>query len=316
MHVVPTTYIAPRSAPLQTHQYSVTHYTRVLEHNQGTPGIFFKFDLDPLSITLHQRTTTLIQLIIRCVGVLGGVFVCMGYAIRITTRAVEVVSGADQTAGLVAAEASGAKVGLRSKWGGGELRARPKSGRMVPQGNGWVMEGSQSPYASYTNSPVSGQFSPSLPGQTSPYLGTTSPYLGASPQSSAPGTPNLGNPMGLGLNTFGPSGGATYVSAGYGVSPPGSVRSHSRESSRSGSGLGPLGPPRSNGARTPGTPNLGTAEFSTSVTTGQPAPLPSGVPAYAFPPTPVNPETNTNTNGHGDTLQGPPLRKISPKKDD
>lgn len=295
---MPTTYIAPRSAPLQTHQYSVTHYTRVLEHNQGTPGIFFKFDLDPLSITLHQRTTTLIQLFIRCVGVLGGVFVCMGYAIRITTRAVEVVSGADQTAGLVAAEASGAKVGLRSKWGGGELRARPKSGRMVPQGNGWVMEGTPSPYASYTNSPILGQMSPNLPGQTSP-------YIGGSPHSSAPGTPNLGNAIGLGFpsNSFGPSGGATYVSAGYGVSPPGSVRSHSRESSRSGSGLGP---PRSSGARTPGIDVSATA-----------APIPSGIPSYnVFPPTPVTSEMNTNSNGHGDTLQGPPLKKSDSKKDD
>lgn len=65
LHVVPTTYIAPRSKPLRTHQYSVTHYTRVLEHNRGTPGIFFKFDLDPMSLTIHQRTTSFAQLLIR-----------------------------------------------------------------------------------------------------------------------------------------------------------------------------------------------------------------------------------------------------------
>lgn len=65
LHVVPTTYIAPRTAPLHTNQYSVTHYTRVLQHNVGTPGIFFKFDLDPLAITIHQKTTTFLQLIIR-----------------------------------------------------------------------------------------------------------------------------------------------------------------------------------------------------------------------------------------------------------
>lgn len=65
LHVVPTTYIAPRSRPLQTNQYSVTHYTRALQHGQGTPGIFFKFDLDPMSITIHQKTTTFIQLMIR-----------------------------------------------------------------------------------------------------------------------------------------------------------------------------------------------------------------------------------------------------------
>ncbi|KAF8155175.1 endoplasmic reticulum-golgi intermediate compartment protein 2 [Pholiota molesta] len=43
----PTTYIAPRTAPLHTHQYAVTHYTREVAHDRGTPGIFFKFDLDP-----------------------------------------------------------------------------------------------------------------------------------------------------------------------------------------------------------------------------------------------------------------------------
>ena len=67
LHVVPTTYVAPRSAPLHTNQYSVTHYVRKLAHQQGTPGIFFKFDLDPMVISIHQRTTTLAQLLIRYV---------------------------------------------------------------------------------------------------------------------------------------------------------------------------------------------------------------------------------------------------------
>ena len=50
----------------------------------------------------------------------------MGYALRIARHAVEVVSGAEQTPGIVAAEDSGANVRLRSKWGG-----PPK---MIPQG--------------------------------------------------------------------------------------------------------------------------------------------------------------------------------------
>ncbi|PFH45459.1 hypothetical protein AMATHDRAFT_71676 [Amanita thiersii Skay4041] len=153
LHVVPTTYIAPRSKPVHTNQYSVTHYTRVLDHDSGTPGIFFKFDLDPLSITLHQKTTSFIQLAIRCVGVLGGIFVCMGYAIRITTRAVEVVSGADQTPGIVAAEASGVKVGLRAKWGGGHLRSR--GSRTVSGGAVAAAMSGSSPYSSFANTPMS-----------------------------------------------------------------------------------------------------------------------------------------------------------------
>lgn len=67
LHVVPTTYIAPRSQPLHANQYSVTHYTRQVDHGQGTPGIFFKFELDPLNIAIHQRTTTFGQFFVRCV---------------------------------------------------------------------------------------------------------------------------------------------------------------------------------------------------------------------------------------------------------
>lgn len=68
LSVVPTTYKAPRAKPVSTNQYSVTHYTRVLTHDNGTPGIFFKFDLEPLRMTVHQRTTTLMQLFIRYVA--------------------------------------------------------------------------------------------------------------------------------------------------------------------------------------------------------------------------------------------------------
>jgi hypothetical protein len=199
LHVVPTTYIAPRTRPLRTSQYSVTHYTRELQHNKGSPGIFFKFELDPLHITLHQRTTTFLQLLIRVVGVLGGVFVCMGYAIRVTTRAVEVVSGADQTPGIVAAESSGVKVGLRGKWGGSELRPRPMGGKLVPQGNGWVMEGGGgSPYSSYN--PGSGFPSPvvSLGSTYSPRTLTPEPndlnVVSNMPSSVSQGAPTLLNP--------------------------------------------------------------------------------------------------------------------------
>jgi hypothetical protein len=65
LHIVPTKYIAPRSGVLDTNQYSVTHYTRELLHNQGTPGIFFKFDIDPLEITVHQKTMGFVEFVVR-----------------------------------------------------------------------------------------------------------------------------------------------------------------------------------------------------------------------------------------------------------
>ena len=294
LHVVPTTYIAPRTYPLRTNQYSVTHYTREVQHDRGTPGIFFKFELDPLRITLHQRTTSFLQLLIRVVGVLGGVFVCMGYAIRITTRAVEVVSGADQTPGIVAAESSGVKVGLRAKWGGGELRARP--GKLVPQGAGWVAEGGgSSPYSSYNNTPVlSGFASPS---------GLPSPYVNSG--TSAPSTPNPGTPGSIGLG---------YPSGTFGP------RSLSPAGIRASASLGP--PPR--------TPGLGARTISAGSTysplsydpavrgstpdpddAGVVLDVPSSISPGPYPTTP-NP---SNGNGFSTTSPLPP-RKIVPKKDD
>jgi hypothetical protein len=42
VNVVPTSYKMPGQDPVNTNQYSVTHYTRNIEHGRGTPGIFFK----------------------------------------------------------------------------------------------------------------------------------------------------------------------------------------------------------------------------------------------------------------------------------
>ncbi|PCH42691.1 DUF1692-domain-containing protein [Wolfiporia cocos MD-104 SS10] len=204
LHVVPTTYIAARSAPLHTHQYSVTHYTRTLSEHRGTPGIFFKFDMEPLSLTVHQRTTTLVQLIIRCVGVVGGIFVCMGYAVRITTRAVEAVSGTDKSQGIVAAEASGVGIGIRKRLGSADLRLR--AGGTGRQGAGWAVDGGSS-YGSYTGTPVSGTFPPpSASGYpASPFSPPSAHGTSiASPLPSAPSS-HRRTTSGLGLGISSPS---------------------------------------------------------------------------------------------------------------
>lgn len=52
-------------------QYAVTETSRVFPHGHGVPGIFFKYDLEPMSITIRERTTTLYQFLIRLVGVIG-----------------------------------------------------------------------------------------------------------------------------------------------------------------------------------------------------------------------------------------------------
>jgi hypothetical protein len=49
----------------------VTDSTRVVQHGQGVPGIFFKFDVEALGMTIRERTTTLYQFLIRLAGVIG-----------------------------------------------------------------------------------------------------------------------------------------------------------------------------------------------------------------------------------------------------
>ena len=250
LRVVPTTYVAPRSDPLITNQYSVTYYTRVLEHNRGTPGIFFKFDMEPMRLTIHQRTTTLAQFLIRCVslslphhsqffqlqltpatlncswaGVVGGVFVCSAWALRITTRAVTLVAGPsdEDTIAPTPDSAAARASGLRRKWVGGALRARPGSGtgqgRVVRQGNSWVVEGpgggsvGGSPYSSYVGTPVSAAspYTPYSPAPFSPYSPAPPPPMSARSMSHPGATPAGGAeqhpaPFGLGLpsSAFGP----------------------------------------------------------------------------------------------------------------
>ena len=52
-------------------QYAVTDYNRVFAHGAGVPGIFFKYDLEAMSLTIRERTTSLYQFLIRLVGVIG-----------------------------------------------------------------------------------------------------------------------------------------------------------------------------------------------------------------------------------------------------
>ena len=78
---------------MQTNKYSVTDMDRVTEHGRGVPGtshsslssntrelmevrgvgIFFKYDIEPMSLTIRERTTSLIQFLVRLAGIIGGV---------------------------------------------------------------------------------------------------------------------------------------------------------------------------------------------------------------------------------------------------
>lgn len=68
---MPTTYIDASRRKLITSQYAVTDYSRSFEHGKGVPGLFFKYDLEPMSVVIRERTTSLFQFLIRLAGVVG-----------------------------------------------------------------------------------------------------------------------------------------------------------------------------------------------------------------------------------------------------
>ncbi|GAA5918661.1 hypothetical protein JCM6882_004178, partial [Rhodosporidiobolus microsporus] len=82
LSVVSTTYVDARRRILPTNQYSVTEMSRTTEHGRGVPGIFFKYDIEPMSLTVRERTTTLVQFLVRLAGIVGGILVCSDFGFR------------------------------------------------------------------------------------------------------------------------------------------------------------------------------------------------------------------------------------------
>lgn len=80
--VVSTTYIDAGRRRLDTNQYSVTDMARETEHGRGVPGLFFKFDQEPMKLNIEERTMGFIDFAIRLAGIVGGILVCSGYAWR------------------------------------------------------------------------------------------------------------------------------------------------------------------------------------------------------------------------------------------
>lgn len=122
----------------------------------------------------------------------------MGYAVRITDRAVEVVTGADKAEGIVAVEASGVGVGIRKRLGSADLRLRNHR-------QSWADGGGGSAYSSYAGTPVSGGFpSPQFAGYpSSPYAGSVASPVPSAPPMDRRTSSGLG--FGLSSPSFGPA---------------------------------------------------------------------------------------------------------------
>jgi len=89
-----------------------------------------------------------------------GIFVCVSYAVRVGAKAIDVVTGTEQSSGLVpptATKVSGAK----SKWAGGDIRTRGKALNRLGRATGKrLVVDRDSPYGSRTWEPRTALYLP------------------------------------------------------------------------------------------------------------------------------------------------------------
>ncbi|CAG8506166.1 22788_t:CDS:2 [Rhizophagus irregularis] len=71
---------------LLTNQYSVTDYSRVIEGRTGIPGIFFKYDIEPISVRIAENGVSFFTFLVRLSGLVGGIWVTAGFALKIVNR--------------------------------------------------------------------------------------------------------------------------------------------------------------------------------------------------------------------------------------
>jgi len=170
-----------------------------------------------MEMTIWQRTTTLPQFLLRLCGVIGGVWVCAGWAVKIGAKAATAVGvvGEDEDGAIVnEMENAALRKKASQRWGAGDLRAR--------SGNGWTIDGGSpvaSGYSPYAASPVNGYAAGANGSAASTPIRTGSyGFQGPSPPNvSAPGSAPA--PQGSYQHTNGRPQQGRHVSTGSGNEP-------------------------------------------------------------------------------------------------
>lgn len=89
LSIVPTIYVNHATllldSVLLTNQYSVTEHYKSLDpdHPETFPGIFIKYEIEPISVRITAKKMGWVQFLTRFCGIIGGVFVSVGYLVRI-----------------------------------------------------------------------------------------------------------------------------------------------------------------------------------------------------------------------------------------
>eukprot|EP01120_Amphizonella_sp_Union-15-10_P013008 TRINITY_DN5956_c0_g1_i1.p1 TRINITY_DN5956_c0_g1~~TRINITY_DN5956_c0_g1_i1.p1 ORF type:complete len:378 (-),score=63.00 TRINITY_DN5956_c0_g1_i1:33-1166(-) len=88
LQVVPTEYESGWSV-VQTHQFSVTNHTEVIDPNSGhihLPGVFFRYDFSPFMVKIHSKHKSFSHFLTRLCAVVGGTWVSVGIFLTLTRK--------------------------------------------------------------------------------------------------------------------------------------------------------------------------------------------------------------------------------------
>lgn len=85
LSIVPTTYKSSSTGrTVHTNQYAVTeHVGRPGGALNYPAGLFFKYDIEPVSITISDRRMPFSQFLVRTVNIIGGIVVCTSWLFKL-----------------------------------------------------------------------------------------------------------------------------------------------------------------------------------------------------------------------------------------
>jgi hypothetical protein len=95
LSVVPTVYTVDSSTPyssrtVYTNQYAVTEQSHIVGERQ-VPGIFFKYDIEPMLLTVEESRDSFLRFVVKVVNVFSGVLVAGHWGFTLTEWASSVI---------------------------------------------------------------------------------------------------------------------------------------------------------------------------------------------------------------------------------
>ncbi|KAH7325757.1 endoplasmic reticulum vesicle transporter-domain-containing protein [Stachybotrys elegans] len=89
LSVVPT-YYSVGSRAIKTNQYAVTEQSKEIS-DRGIPGIFFKYDIEPILLSVHEDRSSFFRFLVKVVNIMSGVLVAGHWGFTLTEWAREAI---------------------------------------------------------------------------------------------------------------------------------------------------------------------------------------------------------------------------------